>query len=404
MRLDDLYRDLRASLARERLPCALVRLDAFDRNLARMVAPLEGAGRTLRIATKSVRVPALLERALAHGSGLCRGLMCFSAAEALWLAGSGFDDLLIAYPTVQQQDVDAVAELAARGAVVRQVVDCAAHLEALAAAARRRGTVCDVVVELDLSLRPFAGLAHLGTRRSPVRSAAQALSLCRRAEGLEGVRACGLMAYEAHVAGLPDAAPVRGLTAPLARMLKRIAMPRAQALRARVVAALRADGIRLEIVNGGGTGTLAQAAAEETLTEVSAGSGLFGPHLFDAYAGLSLEPAAAFALQVVRAPDPGWVTCHGGGYVASGQAGADRLPRPWLPGGLRLHPLEGAGEVQTPLRTSGCRVPLAPGDPVLFRHAKAGELMEHFGEVLLLDAVRGRERVPTYRGAGLQLP
>ena len=38
---------------------------------------------------------------------------------------------------------------------------------------------------------------------------------------------------------------------------------------------------------------------------------------------------------------------------------------------------------------------------MLFRHAKAGEVMERFREVLLLREGHIVERVPTYRGEGL---
>ena len=92
-------------------------------------------------------------------------------------------------------------------------------------------------------------------------------------------------------------------------------------------------------------------------------------------------------------------TVLGGGYIASGPAGADRLPRPVLPPGLRLDRQEGAGEVQTPV-AGAAAAGLGIGDRVWFRHAKAGELCERFGEVHL---VRGRElvgTVPTYRGEG----
>lgn len=81
------------------------------------------------------------------------------------------------------------------------------------------------------------------------------------------------------------------------------------------------------------------------------------------------------------------------------RAGRDRLPTPWLPAGLQLDGLEGAGEVQTPLlgaAADGLRV----GDRVWFRHAKAGEPAEHFLEVHLLSGVRVVDAVPTYRGEG----
>ena len=121
--------------------------------------------------------------------------------------------------------------------------------------------------------------------------------------------------------------------------------------------------------------------------------------MFDRYSAFSLKPAAGFALPVVRRPSADTVTLLGGGYHASGAAGKDRLPEPWLPEGLKLDSLEGAGEVQTPVTGDAARS-LALGDRVYLRHAKAGELCERFDSLLLVsgDAVVGE--VPTYRGAG----
>ena len=163
--------------------------------------------------------------------------------------------------------------------------------------------------------------------------------------------------------------------------------------------ALQTRGFQVELFNGGGTGSLASSLADSSLTEVTAGSGFLGSLLFDAYAGQAWEPALCFALQVVRRPAPGIVTCHGGGFVASGEAGPDKLPRPWLPEKLELLDMEGAGEVQTPLRHPA-DVQLELGDPVFFRHAKAGELAEHFGEYLLVRGEAIEARAKTYRGLG----
>jgi D-serine deaminase-like pyridoxal phosphate-dependent protein len=167
--------------------------------------------------------------------------------------------------------------------------------------------------------------------------------------------------------------------------------------RALVRAGLQEAGLRPALFNGGGTGSLQACSREAALTEVTAGSGFVDSHLFDAYDGLALRPAAYFALQVVRRPAAGLVTCHGGGYVASGAAGRDRLPIPALPAGLSLLNLEGAGEVQTPLRAAEVTA-LELGDPVFFRHAKAGELAEHFTEYILVRGERAVARAPTYRG------
>ena len=155
------------------------------------------------------------------------------------------------------------------------------------------------------------------------------------------------------------------------------------------------SGIHPEILNGGGTGSLNYAAADPSLTEVTAGSGLLCSHLFDYYSNIRFEPSCFFALQVVRSSDSGFVTCQGGGYIASGEPGWDRVPVPWLPPESELVATEGCGEVQTPLSV---RFPLRPGDPVLFRHAKAGELAERFTEYLLVSGGKIVSRAKTYRG------
>jgi len=152
-------------------------------------------------------------------------------------------------------------------------------------------------------------------------------------------------------------------------------------------------------VNGGGTGSLESTARDTSVTELTAGSGLVGPTLFDAYRRFSPEAALLFALPVVRRPGPGLATLFSGGYIASGTGTPDRLPRPYLPGGLGLTGTEGAGEVQTPVRGPAADQ-LQPGDRVWLRHAKGGELAERFREYHVLDEDGELTTVPTYRGEG----
>jgi D-serine deaminase-like pyridoxal phosphate-dependent protein len=104
-------------------------------------------------------------------------------------------------------------------------------------------------------------------------------------------------------------------------------------------------------------------------------------------------------MPVVRRPSGGVATLLGGGYLASGGAGRDRLPLPHLPRGLRLDPLEGAGEVQTPV-IGAAAASLRVGDRVYLRHAKAGELCERFESLYLVSGDQIVDEVPTYRGEG----
>jgi D-serine deaminase-like pyridoxal phosphate-dependent protein len=370
-------------------PFAVVDLDAFDANAADL---LRRAGSTaLRLASKSVRCRVLQRRALDAGF---RGQLCFTLPEALWLADHGFDDLVVAYPTADRAALRALAHGSHRGAIAI-MVDSRAHLELIEAAGGGPVRVC---LDIDAGWWLLGGRIRFGVKRSPVRTPDQAAALAADAAARAGIELVALMAYEAHIAGLGDAPPGRRAYGAAVRAMQRASARELAARRAAVVAAVR-EVQPIEFVNGGGTGSVERTAAEAAVTEVTAGSGLYGPTLFDAYRAFQVRPAALFALPVVRKPSLAGATVLGGGYPASGAAGADRLPRPVLPAGLRLDRSEGAGEVQTPVLGPGAR-DLALGDRVWFRHAKAGELCERFAS---LHLVRGEElvdEVPTYRGEG----
>lgn len=395
------YEQARDALAGEKLPCAFVDLDAFDRNVERHLAILRPRKTPLRVATKSIRVPALIRRVLQQEG--TRGLMCFDVDEAVMLAKEGFDDLLVAYPTLQKKKLDALAELTRDGRNVSLAIDSEDAARAMDRAGTEHGVKLRAVLCLDMALEKIGGRVHLGVRRSPLRTPEQTLGLARIVREMRGVTVHGLLAYEAQVAGMGDDNPFDARANRVKRWIRTASARDVKARRVAIKEAFEREGFTLALVNGGGTGSLDSTTPESGVTEVAAGSGFFKPHLFDYYRApymRELEPAAFFAVEVVRRPSPSIVTCGGGGYVASGSASADKAPLPWLPSGLRLLPMEMAGEVQTPLDASASSSALGLGDLVVFRHAKAGELMERFREVVLLQNAKIADRVPTYRGLG----
>jgi D-serine deaminase-like pyridoxal phosphate-dependent protein len=377
-------------------PLAIVDLDAFDRNAADLTR--RGGRHPIRVATKSVRCRFLIERALARPG--YRGVMCYSLPEALWLHAMGTsDDVLVAYPTV---DAGAIRALAAGDLARRQItimVDSPAHLDVVDQALGADHPEIRVCLELDVSWRPLAGkpLVHIGTRRSPLYTPEQAADFAGAITRRAGFRLVGVMGYEGQIAGLGDAPPGNPVRAQLIRAIQDRSARELNRRRAEAVRLIQAI-TSLEFVNGGGTGSLESTARDASVTELTAGSGLVGPTLFDAYRRFTPEPALLFALPVVRRPGPGIATLFAGGYVASGTGTPDRLPRPFLPAGLSLTGVEGAGEVQTPVRGAAADR-LRPGDRVWLRHAKAGELAERFTEYYVIhgDEVTA---VPTYRGEG----
>ncbi|MFF4581324.1 amino acid deaminase/aldolase [Streptomyces sp. NPDC001389] len=376
-------------------PLAIVDLDAFDANAGDLVR--RAGGKPVRVASKSVRCRALLERVLARPG--FAGIMSYTLAESLWLARSGFEDVLLAYPSADRAGFGELAGDAKLAAAVTVMVDDPAQLDLIERSRAGGAEEIRVCLELDTSLRLLGGRVRVGARRSPLREPGQLAELARAVASRPGFRVVGLMAYEGHVAGVGDAVAGRPVRSRMVRLMQGAARRELAARRAEVVRAVRSVVPDLEFVNGGGTGSVAETAAEEAVTEIAAGSGLYVPRLFDNYTSFRGRPAALFAQPVVRRPGVGVVTVLGGGYPASGAAGADRLPVPYLPAGLRYDPQEGAGEVQTPLLGSPAD-DLLIGDRVWFRHAKAGELCERFETLHLVEGDRVTASVPTYRGEG----
>ncbi|MBF6364517.1 amino acid deaminase/aldolase [Nocardia puris] len=379
---------LHAATAELDPPLAALDLTALRANAADLAR--RAGGVPIRVASKSVRCRAILETVLDAGltaDGGFAGIMSYSLREAIWLVGLGARDVLLGYPSV---DRAALAELAADETLLDSItlmVDDVDQLDFIRTAVGSDRVHPRVCLDVDASLR--IGPVHLGVRRSPVRTPDQAAALARAA--LErGFRVVGVMTYEAQIAGLPDSNIA-------VRLVKRASAAEITKRRRAVVDAVRSVTGPLEIVNSGGSGSIEVSVVDPDVTEVTAGSGLYVPTLFDHYRAFTPRPALFFATSVLRKPAPSIATVFAGGYIASGPAGPTRVPKPVWPNGLRLIGTEGAGEVQTPLKAAA---ELRIGDRVWFRHAKAGELCERFDEVHLVESDGSRVTVPTYRGEG----
>ncbi|MGR0219667.1 alanine racemase [Agromyces sp. ZXT2-6] len=376
-------------------PVATLHLGALRHNVRDLVR--RAGGTPIRVASKSLRVRGVVE-ALQRMPGY-RGVLAYTLGEALWLVGAGsVDDAVVGYPTADRGGIRRLGTDPDAAAKVTLMIDSVDQLDLVdAVLPPGRREVVRVCLELDGSWRAPV-LGHVGVRRSPVHDPATAGRLAAVIASRAGFRLVGVMAYEAQIAGIADRPAGHPVTGAATRWMKSRSMPELVDRRGRAVAVVR-EHAELEFVNGGGTGSIEATAADPSVTEVAAGSGLFAGHFFDGYAAFTPAPAAAFALDVVRSPSPDHATLLGGGWVASGPPGADRLPRIAWPDGLRMLPREAAGEVQTPM-TGPAAGRLRAGDRVWLRHAKSGELSEHVAEFALVDGDRVVGELPTYRGEG----
>ncbi|MEV8212373.1 amino acid deaminase/aldolase [Leifsonia sp. NPDC077715] len=401
---------LSAATARLDPPLGVLHLPALRHNAHDMLRrAARGAtgqpAKPIRVASKSVRVRSVLDAVLALPG--YAGVLAYTLPEALWLAEGDaehppIEDVVVGYPTADRAAIRRLAaspELAAR---VTLMVDSVAHLDFIDAvvppAERETLRLC---LELDSSwLAPVLG--HVGVFRSPVHSVSAARELAETIARRPGFALVGMMGYEAQIAGQGDNPPGKPAWGATLRWMQKNSREELLSRRGEAVAAVRgvAD---LEFVNGGGTGSLEFTASDPSVTEVAAGSGLFGGHLFDTYRSFRPAPAASFALSVVRRPNAETAVLLGGGWIASGPPGPDRLPKVEWPTGLSMVAREMAGEVQSPLTGAAAGV-LRIGDRVWLRHTKSGELSEHVDGFHLVDVVDGRARVvgeaPTYRGDG----
>ncbi len=378
-------------------PFAFVDLDAMRSNAEEMLG--RAGTKPVRVASKSVRCRAVLERILSSDERFA-GLMTYTLPETLWLAEHGHENLLLAYPTA---DTGALGELALRsaanpGEAPIVMVDCVEHLDAIESVLGTGAAPVRVCIDVDASWWALGGRVKAGPKRSPVHTVEQAVALAQEIDRRPQLDLAALMAYEGQIAGVGDEPPGRRLRGRAIRFMQRRSAAELAERRGAIVAAI-SEFAELGIVNGGGTGSLELTAAEDAVTEVTAGSGFYAPALFDHYSRFTLTPAAGFALPIVRKPSPRVATALGGGYLASGSGDAARLPAPWLPPGLELDAEEGAGEVQTPL-LGPAAAELRIGDRVYLRHAKAGELCERFDSLHLVEGGRIVDEVPTYRGEG----
>lgn len=379
----------------------VVDLDTFDANARDLAGKAKAHGKKLRLASKSIRVPALIKRLLEIDPETFQGIMCFSASEARFLSDEGLDDFLVAYPSIVEQEVDDAIAVAGSGKIITLMVDSAYQVEMIDSRIRSEspGLKLELCIDVDMSLRRLGGRVHLGAQRSPVRSVQDFQELAEYIKSRDNVVLAGVMGYESQVAGLPDRNPFSPLLNFAKSQVRRRSIKNCRRLRGQISDYLKKNDIQLRLFNGGGTGSMAWTPTEPWLTEVTAGSGFLQSHLFDYYSEGHASPAFCFALPISRFSEPGFLTVKSGGFIASGESSQDKAPIVHLPKGLEPIGAEGFGEVQTPLRNKS-NVSTSRLGPIFFRPSKAGEIAERFDSYHLLQDGKLLEEVPSYRGLG----
>jgi D-serine deaminase-like pyridoxal phosphate-dependent protein len=226
-------------------PALLLDLDKANRNIATMATKFRELPAELRPHIKVHKSPQLARLEVESGAV---GVACATAWEALVMAQSGIDDVLIANQVVHPDKLRAVMD-AARLARLTIAVDDPRNVDQLSAGAIDAGVELELLIEIDV-----------GMGRCGVRTKEQALALAEHAAGKPGLRLRGMQGYEGHCMLEPD---------------QDIRFREARAANAKLIEAvdlLAEHGFPSDDVSAGGTGTYFITGANPRITEVQAGS------------------------------------------------------------------------------------------------------------------------------------
>lgn len=373
-------------------PFAWIDFDALDKNIA--TVRNDCGEKNIRIATKSIRSIEIL-RYIHDNLPNGIGYMTFTAAETLFLLQQHFDDFLLGYPVMEEDSVRQLLHFVKAGKTVTFMVDKQEHVSFLARLGQELGVRVQVCIDINVS-NDFK-LLYFGTKRSSLYSLESLTPFLKFIEQQPYIEVVGAMGYEAQIAGVGNR-PANAIKGRIIEAMQQQAKKQVTQFRRLAIAHIKAYFPKVRFINGGGSGSMAYTAQQREVTEITVGSAFYAPALFDQFTHLQLEKAAGFALRVTRKPEKNIVVCHGGGYTASGAIGVDRLPVFYEPAFYSYLSLEGAGEVQSPIKVKHKKVKV--GDTLYFRHAKAGELCERFQK---LHGIRGDKYAGsfnTYRGDG----
>lgn len=388
------YEQYKQALENVQKPCAFIDKSFLYDNMKAITKCAHN--KQIRIASKSLRSADLLQEIM-NFSPIIQGIMCFTGEEALFLHEKGFDDLLIAYPIWEENTLRAICHRVKEGATITVMVDSVKHINRLERIGIKEKGHFLICLDIDLSTKHYG--IHFGVYRSPIRTTKQLASLLHYIKQMKRIVLDGVMGYEAQIAGVTDKNPNQKIKNAVIRHLKWKSKKEIRQKRKKMMKVIEESGLQIRFVNGGGTGSLHQTTKEKTVTEVTVGSGFFHSHLFDKHRALRFKPAAGFAIEITRIPEENVYTCFGGGYVASGPYGEDKVPEITLPKGAKLIKNEGVGEVQTPIHYNGSEK-LTHGNPIFLRHSKAGELCERFTTLYLIEDGKIVDAYSTYRGDG----
>ena len=275
-------------------PALLVDLDVMERNIQKMAnTMIQDAGIQWRPHTKAVKSPALAHKLLDAGA---IGVTCAKLGEAEVMAAGGIKDILVCNQVVGARKVTRLVNLRKHADVIVNV-DSEENVMEIDQAARENDVTIRILIEVDV-----------GTHRAGAQPGEPTLALARKIYKCKGLKFAGLQTWESHSLGIQD--PDK----------KRQVITEALDQFTDTARLIREDGIPVEILSCGGTGTYWISAFHPEITEVVAGGGIYCDILYRNHFGVDHEYALFVLATVTSRSAPTRIICDAGRKTMSGDA------------------------------------------------------------------------------------
>lgn len=229
-------------------PALIVDAKILKENICAMNDLLSGSNMKLRPHYKSHKCSYLAHLQIENGA---KGLTCAKLSEAIDLADSGIEDILIAN---QITDIDKIYKMAslAKSCHLTVCVDDTENIRNISKAASDMGSTVHCLVEYEI-----------GMERCGVKEKEEVLTLAKEIEKSDNVTFDGLQIYAGHISHVVDFCEREKLTNENAQKIKEL------------ISYLNENGIDVKIVSGGSTGTCQIKKDMGIYNELQAGSYLF---------------------------------------------------------------------------------------------------------------------------------
>jgi len=287
-------------------PALLIDLDVMEANIAAMADYFNSVNADLRPHLKTHKSVTIAHKQIEAGA---IGITCAKLGEAEVLVNAGIKDILIANQIVGQLKIARLVNLA-KHADMMTAVDNPENAKEISAAAQAKGVTIRVIIEVDV-----------GMGRCGVRSKEEALELARQIKELHSLKFMGLMGFEGGVVEMADRA---GRTRRAVACIDVLAETKKF---------LEENGISVEIMSGGGSGTYDITGVRPEMTEIQAGTYVFMDGKYSAVEGMQkrFKCALTVLVTVISRPDSKTLCTDGGRKSISKDFG---IPQPFNIDGL----------------------------------------------------------------------